>query len=102
MSEIIDEFGQEEMELLEETMEMLEQLETVNPHMSDEQLDRLKHKHRASEDKAIAKANMEYLKGVMKQLEKESRHATSYSPATIANPIVSVQMPSGIAVDVEC
>ena len=110
MSEMIDEFGQEEMELLEETMEMLEQLEAVNPHMSDEQLERLKHKHRASEDKAIAKANMEYLKGVMKQLEKQSHQssekagamATSYTPAAIVNPTVSISLPTGVAIDVEC
>ncbi len=93
MSEMIEEFGQEEMELLEETMEMLEQLEAVNPHMSDEQLDRLKHKHRASEDKAIAKANMEYLKGAM---------ATSYNPTSIVNPVISLSIPTGVAVDVEC
>ena len=110
MAQMIEEFGQEEMELLEETMEMLEQLEAVNPHMSEEQLDALKRKHRASEDKAIAKANMEYLKGVMKQLEKQSHHsaemagavATSYTPTSIVNPSVSITMPSGVAVDVEC
>ena len=111
MSEMMEEFGEEEMEMLEETMEMLEQLEAVNPHMSDEQLDNLKRKHRASENKAIAKANMEYIKGVMKQLEKESNHnsgavstptSATYSPASVANPVVAVAVETGVAVDVEC
>ncbi len=111
VSKMIEEFGQEEMELLEETMEMLEQLEAVNPHMSDEQLEDLKRKHRASEDKALTKANMEYLKGMMKQLEKESHKSTvavsapqacTYSPISIANPIITIQVPEGISVDVGC
>ena len=111
MTDMIEEFGQEEMELLEETMEMLEQLEAVNPHMSDEQLENLKRKHRASEDKAIAKANMEYLKGVMKQLEKEAHkssqaavapQACTYSPASIVCPSITVNVPEGISVDVGC
>lgn len=111
VSKMIEEFGQEEMELLEETMEMLEQLEAVNPHMSDEQLEDLKRKHRASEDKALTKANMEYLKGVMKQLEKESQKSTvaagvpqisTYSPASIVNPTITIQVPEGISVDVGC
>ena len=111
VSKMIEEFGQEEMELLEETMEMLEQLEAVNPHMSDEQLEDLKRKHRASEDKALTKANMEYLKGMMKQLEKESQKNTvaagapqicTYSPASIVNPTITIQVPEGISVDVGC
>ena len=111
MTQMIEEFGQEEMELLEETMEMLEQLEAVNPHMSDEQLEDLKRKHRASEDKALTKANMEYLKGMMKQLEKESHKSTvaagtpqicTYSPASIVNPTITIQVPEGISVDVGC
>ena len=108
MMQMIESFGQDEMEMLEETMEMLEQLETVNPHMSDRQFENLKRKHRASENKAIAKANMEYFKGVMKQLEKETHHASSglsaqsvtYSPVVSAEQTVSVAVPGGISVDV--
>lgn len=111
MSQMIEEFGQEEMELLEETMEMLEQMEAVNPHMSDEQLENLKRKHRASEDKALTKANMDYLKGVIKQLEKESHkssqaavapQACAYSPASIVCPSITVNAPEGISIDVGC
>lgn len=111
MSEMMEAFGQEEMELLEETMEMLEQLEAVNPHMSDDQLKNLKRKHRASEDKAIAKANMEYLKGVMKQLEKESHKSAAavaspqtctYSLASVLSPMVAISIPAGTEVDVDC
>ncbi len=47
-------------------MEMLESMEIVDPHMSKEDLEDLKRKHRASEDKAIMKANMDYLKDMIK------------------------------------
>lgn len=108
---MLEEFGQEEMEMLEETMEMLEQLEAVNPHMSDEKFEELKRKHRASEDKALNKANMEYLKGMMKQLEKESHkssvatsspQACTYSPASVTTPMATISVPAGVEVDVEC
>jgi len=59
-------FSEEELKELEEAMEMLETMEVVNPHMSKEDLEELKRKHRASEDKAIMKANMEYLKDMIK------------------------------------
>ena len=110
MAQMIEEFGQDEMEMLEETFDMLEQLEVVNPHMSDEKFEDLKRKHRASEDKALMKANMEYLKGMMKQLEKESEshkssaaavapQACAYSPATISNPIITISVPTGVSID---
>ncbi len=66
LNEMISEFGEEELEELEESMEMLENMEIVDPHMSKEDLEDLKRKHRASEDKAIMKANMDYLKDMIK------------------------------------
>ncbi|MCR5545865.1 MAG: hypothetical protein K6F30_05230 [Lachnospiraceae bacterium] len=62
MEEVVSEFGSEELEALEKTMELLENLEVVDPHMSEEDLEKLKQKHRASEEKAIMKADMDYLK----------------------------------------
>nr|MCR5545504.1 hypothetical protein [Lachnospiraceae bacterium] len=62
MEEVVSEFGAEELEALEKTMELLENLEVVDPHMSEEDLEKLKQKHRASEEKAIVKADMDYLK----------------------------------------
>lgn len=69
INEMIAEFGEEELEMLEETMAMLEEMEIANPNMSKEDLEELKKKHRASENKAIAKANMDYLKGMFKHME---------------------------------
>lgn len=66
LNDMIAEFGEEELKELEETMEQLENLEIVDPHMSKEELEELKRKHRNAENKAIVKANMEYLKDMMK------------------------------------
>lgn len=57
-------FGDKELEQLEQAMEMLETLEVINPHMSDEDFKMLKIKHRNSEEKSIVKADMEYIKGM--------------------------------------
>ena len=71
LNEMISEFGEEELAKLEETMENLENLEVVDPHMSEEDLEDLKRKHRAAENKAIMKADMDYLKDLIKhQTEK--------------------------------
>ena len=71
LNEMISEFGEEELKELEEAMEMLENMEIIDPHMSREDLDDLRRKHRAAENKAIMKADMDYLKGMIKhQLDK--------------------------------
>ena len=69
INEMISNFGEEQLEMLEETMQMLEEMELINPHMSEEELEKVKQRHRASENKAIVKANMDYLKGMFKHLE---------------------------------
>ena len=66
LNELIAEFGEEELKALEEEMEMLESLEVLNPHMSEEELEELKQKHRSAENKAMVKADMDYLKGMIK------------------------------------
>ena len=66
LNEMISEFGEEELKELEEAMELMETMEVVDPHMSKADLEDLKRKHRAAEDKAIMKANMEYLKDMIK------------------------------------
>ncbi len=65
MNEIIAEFGEEELKALEETMEIFENMEILDPHMSREDLEELKRKHRASENKAMVKADMDYLKDMI-------------------------------------
>jgi len=66
LNEEVSELGEEELEQLEEAMQMLEELEVVNPHMSEENLEKLKIKHRNSENKAMVKADMDYMKELIK------------------------------------
>lgn len=66
LNRMISEFGEEELKELEESMEILEDMEIVDPHMSKEDLEDLKRKHRAEEQKAMLKADMDYLKDLIK------------------------------------
>ncbi|SFQ04449.1 hypothetical protein SAMN02910358_00499 [Lachnospiraceae bacterium XBB1006] len=72
LGEMVAELGEEELKELEEAMEMLECMEVVDPHMSEEDLEELKRKHRAAENKAIMKADMDYLKGIIKHLNEKN------------------------------
>ncbi|SDB12386.1 hypothetical protein [Eubacterium oxidoreducens] len=65
MNEMIAEYGEEELKELEELSEIFDQMEIVDPHMSEEGLEKLKRKHRSSEQKDIVKADMEYLKDMI-------------------------------------
>jgi SpoVK/Ycf46/Vps4 family AAA+-type ATPase len=72
MEQLISELGEEQMEQLEEAMDLVESLEVIDPHMSKEDLEELKRKHRASEEKALLKADMDYLKGMVKLQQKSA------------------------------
>ena len=115
LNKMISEFGEEELEELEETMEMLEDMEVVDPHMSKEDFEDLKRKHRASENKAIVKANMEYLKDMIKhELGKagsipgmgggQSASAAVGSPevqgVTVSMPAMAAPVSDGASIDV--
>ncbi|MBR5420649.1 MAG: hypothetical protein IK115_05830 [Lachnospiraceae bacterium] len=69
LNEMLSELGEEELKELEEALELMEEMEFLDPHMSEEELDKVKQKHRASENKALLKADMDYLKGMIKQLQ---------------------------------
>ncbi len=113
LNQMISEFGEDELEELEESMEMLENMEVVDPHMSKEEFEDLKRKHRASEDKAIVKANMEYLKDMIKhELSKggsipgiggaSSSSATALSmPQNAGTSLPTPQMVSMPAIDIQ-
>ena len=77
LNEFISEFGEDELEALEEAMEFLEDLEVIDPHMSEEGFEELKRKHRASEDKAMLKADMDYLKGMVKLQQERGSNTIS-------------------------
>ena len=67
MNSEIASLGEDLLEDLEETLDLLSQMEILNPHMSKEKFDKIKTKHRNDEEKAILKANMDYLKATIKQ-----------------------------------
>ncbi len=78
LNEKIASFGEDELLELEKTMEIFEEMEVVDPHMSKEELAELKRKHRASEEREMIKADMDYLKAMVKyQSEKMSQAAAA-------------------------
>ena len=103
LNQMISEYGEETMDDLEETMEQLELMEVVDPHMSGEEYKELKTKHRNSERKDMVKADMEYLKGMIRLLQEKAEKTpdmkeisqpdigmTGISPAAVAAPTISI------------
>ena len=70
LNEMVARFGEEELEELEETMELLEDMEIIDPHMSEDDFNKLKRKHRSDEEKAMIKADMDYLKDMIKHQQE--------------------------------
>lgn len=83
LNEEIAEFGEDELKELEEAMELLETMEVIDPHMSEEELEELKRKHRNAENKAIMKADMDYLKGMIRHLTEKGTSPASGSASRI-------------------
>ena len=82
IDEMIAGYGEDLLEELEEQMEQLECMEIVDPHMSEEDLEELKKKHRAAESKAMIKADMDYLKGMLKHLQEKGGQMPSMNAAS--------------------
>ncbi len=114
LNEMTAELGEEELKQLQEAMEMLENMEIIDPHMSREELEELKRKHRAAENKAIVKADMDYLKDMIRhQLGKGGsipgmngmgNAAGMAVPSAMAVPEVSVQavpVSGNVSIDVQ-
>ena len=99
LNEMISEFGEEELKELEEAMELMETMEVVDPHMSKADLEDLTRKHRASEDKAIMKANMEYLKDMIKHELAKNASMPSMGGGGISSA-ASVSLPQSIGISV--
>ncbi|MBE5882445.1 MAG: hypothetical protein E7289_09095 [Lachnospiraceae bacterium] len=85
LNEMIAEFGEDELQELQEAMDLLESMEIINPHMSKEDLEELKRKHRNEEYKAIMKAEMDYLKDMIKYIQEKSMSAMGSGPSITAN-----------------
>ena len=102
LNEMIAEFGEDELKELEESMEMLENMEIIDPHMSKEDLKELKTKHRNDENKAIVKADMDYLKEMIKHMVEKGGAApvsTGFSGISMASPVITA--PEGVCVDIQ-
>ena len=107
LNEKIAEFGEDELRELEEAMEMLENMEMIDPHMTKEDLEELKRKHRASEQKAMMKADMDYLKGMIK-LQSAGHISSISSPSILTSSLSmpttsmsSVSAPVSVSIDVQ-
>ncbi len=83
LNQLIAEFGEEELQKLEETMELFETMEVMDPHMSREELEDLKRKHRASENKALVNADMDYLKDMIRHQQLQAQF--SQTPGMTGN-----------------
>ena len=108
LNEKIAEFGEDELRELEEAMEMLENMEMIDPHMTKEDLDELKRKHRASEQKAMMKADMDYLKGMIKlNSAGKGMSSVSFPSAAVSNislpamSVPTVSTPVSVSIDVQ-
>ncbi len=76
VDEMIESITEKEQEMLSEIAEMLENMEILDPHMSEEDLKKLKIKHRNAEYKEIVKANADYWKSMMEHnTEKMASHS---------------------------
>lgn len=97
LNEMIAEFGEEELEELEKAMEALEDLEAFDPHMSKEELKELKRKHRAAEQKAMVKADMDYLRDTIRHQTEKAGTVTGMNFGSACSP-ASMTTSAGYAV----
>ncbi|MCR4762754.1 MAG: hypothetical protein K5696_04420 [Lachnospiraceae bacterium] len=96
---MIDAMTEEEQEMLSEMAEMLENMEILDPHISEEKLAKLKTKHRNAENKEIVKADADYWKAMMKHnLEKMNTPSAGSVSSISTMPAMSVDISVGGAV----
>lgn len=86
LEESLEAMSEEMLDEMDEQMrEMMDLMEVVNPHMDEEHLEKLKTKHRLEEQKALVKADMEYLKAYMKSIQGEQGAPGSASSGATEN-----------------
>ena len=101
MNALIAEFGEEALRELEEMSELLPELEVADPHMSREELEAFKRKHRQAEQKEIVKADMDYLKGMIRhRTEGGSTSGLSGFSGTVG-AMTGVPAAGGVQIDVQ-
>lgn len=82
LNEMLSSFGEDILKELDEAMELMESMEIIDPHMSEEDFRKLKRKHRDAENKAIMKADMDYIKAVIKMTTEKPQSAPVVSSAS--------------------
>ena len=92
LQEAIAEFGEEELKALEDEMQLMESMEIIDPHMSEADFNKMKAKHRADEQKAIMKADMDYLKAIVKNNLDSGVKPYSDIGASTAVPAPAIDM----------
>ena len=94
MEQILSDLEEEMDELMKEMEEntkldeaLDEMTEVLSGDMSPEDLEEMKKKHRASEQRDIIKADMKYLKALFDKLSREKEHAASSSGASYSSAL---------------
>ena len=100
LNEEVAELGEETLKQLEETLQMLEEMEIVDPHMSEEDLEKLKIKHRKSENKDLVKADMDYLKSLIKY-QMEQQKSVGMPMASPVGATVDFSVPMDAQINIE-
>ena len=106
LQQMLSDFGNDLLKEMEEAMEALENMEIPDPHMSPEELEKLKRKHRNAEAKAILKADLDYLKATIRHNMEHSNPLSNYgnsgvSPAGIPAAIPVTEVSAVPAIDVQ-
>lgn len=96
--DIIDGLSDSLNELIDDTFELLEEMTVIDPHMSDEDFEKLKQKHRSSEQKDMVKADMEYLRDMLEHYEKS---AANSALNTGAFPTAATAAPAPVNVSID-
>ena len=96
LSELISQFGEEEMQQLEESMQMLDLLEVIDPHMSEEELAKLRAKHRSAEERDLVKADMDYLKSMIRHMVGNDSAAAPTGPSGASGSISVSAAPAAV------
>ncbi|MCR4907325.1 MAG: hypothetical protein K5985_00720 [Lachnospiraceae bacterium] len=95
LNNMLSELGDDELKNLEDAMELLENMELIDPHMSEEELDELKRKHRAAESRALLKADMDYLKGKLALMQEKGVSLSGINNGELFISAATLLFPAG-------
>lgn len=84
---------QEELEQLQQENGLEELTQTIQVNMDPAQLEQLKKKHRAEEMREIMEADLQYLKALFDQLQKERQESASPSSDSVSLQLSGVEIP---------